>query len=85
MRSMTEPTRHDIRQTTATGPHGGPSWSYRGALIHSNPRGTLFGLEGGPADLPGNWTGVGSAKVLTRVLDGWLDRRRLPAPYITRV
>ncbi|MBP0443149.1 hypothetical protein J8J14_00020 [Roseomonas sp. SSH11] len=63
------------------GKHGGPSWTYRGATIHSNEKGTLFSLENGPADLPGQWNGVGTKQLLIRVLDSWLDEGKLPPPY----
>ncbi|WP_139281283.1 hypothetical protein [Muricoccus roseus] len=76
-----EPVRHELRQTATAGAHDGPSWTYRGATIHSNQKGTLFALDGGPADLPGSWLGVGTKELLVRVVDAWLDHRRLPQGY----
>jgi hypothetical protein len=80
---LPEPTRHELRLTAQEGKHGGPTWSYRGALIHSNRKQTLFYLEGEPADLPGGlWSGVGNKELLMGVLDSWIDHGKLPVPYL---
>jgi hypothetical protein len=78
---ITDPTRHELRPTATAGAHGAPSWTYCVATIHLSPKGTLFALEGGPADLPGNWLGVRTKELLVRVLDAWLGHRRLPPGY----
>mgnify|MGYP006898572865 CR=1 FL=1 len=77
-----QPARHAAEQITPTGAMGGPSWRYRGSIIHSNERGTLFTLAEPPAGLPGNWSGIGNRREIERVLDAWLDTGRLPAPYV---
>lgn len=54
------------------GPHGGPTYRYRGAIIAASKEGTVFGfrLKGFPN---GGWTGMGSLDLAMRVLDSWLD------------
>lgn len=76
------PTRHEAAQTTAQGPHGGPSWRYRGSLILSNPKGTQFALEDQPEGLPGRWRGLGNRQEIQRVIDAWIDTGRLPQGYL---
>lgn len=72
---------HALRQIDKLSRMGGPCWSYRGAEIHSNERGTLFNLEGSPPGLPGRWHGVGNKEHLMEVIDAWLDRLELPQGY----
>ncbi|WP_043834859.1 hypothetical protein [Muricoccus aerilatus] len=64
-------------------PHWGPSYAYRGAVIHTNRRETyyLFELESFPN---GGWAGLGSLWAVTRLVDTWLDEGRLPAHYRQR-
>ncbi|MBI0536369.1 hypothetical protein D9599_12365 [Roseomonas sp. KE2513] len=64
-------------------PHWGPSYAYRGAVIHTDRRETyyLFELEGFPH---GGWTGLGSLWAVTRLVDCWLDEGRLPPHYRQR-
>ena len=76
------PTRSNLSQATATGPHCGPSFTYRGATIHSSKQRMMHGLVDGPPDLPGTWAGIGSVGAIVKVLDAWLGHRTLPAPYV---
>ncbi|WP_458097361.1 hypothetical protein [Roseomonas sp. WA12] len=75
-------TRHELRVTADPGLHGGPSFSYRGATIHSNKQRTLHGLFNGPPDMPGLWGEIGSVDHIIYVLDIWLDHGKLPLPYV---
>ena len=77
-----EPDGQELCVTAENGVHGGPSYSYRGATIHSNKHGTLFSLAGGPRGLPGRWASVRSLDLILPVVDRWLDRGKLPAPDV---
>lgn len=79
------PTRIDLSRRpeptplTATGPHGGPSYTHRGATIDCLPGGHVCRLrmEGHPLD--GTW--FGAPGTIPYLVDLWLDHRQLP-PWI---
>jgi hypothetical protein len=64
-------TEHEPKVVKTEGQHGGPTYSYRGATIHSNKQGTLFKLE--LHGLTGEWNGMGNLTLPCRVVDSWLD------------
>ena len=68
-----------------SGSGGGPSYTYRGAQIGSNAKGTTFSfrLEGFPHDPNGDWAGLGNLDMIVRLVDRWLDTEKLPPPYVT--
>ena len=77
---MPEPL-HQFIEISATSFMGGPSWKYRGAVIHSNRMATLFNVDDAPAGLPGIWHGVGNRSEIQRIVDAWLDTGKLASPY----
>jgi hypothetical protein len=72
-------TEHESKVVKPEGQHGGPTYSYRGATIHSNKQGTLFKLD--IDGLPGTWNGLGNLKLPMSLVDSWLDHGRLPPHY----
>lgn len=74
--------QHMLTELTPTGPHGGPSWTYRGVTIHANEAKKVFGIQNPPARMPGTWGGLGNIELAQKVIDAWLDNGRLPAPYV---
>ena len=63
-------------QTAAVGLFGGPSYAYRGAVIHCQPGGYVCILQ--MPDHPLHGRGFGVAGTITSLVDLWLDDRRLP-------
>jgi len=63
---------------------GGPVYEYRGAVIHSNEKGTnhAFTLDGFFHGPRGYWGGLGHIDVVVGLADTWLDTGRLPSPYV---
>jgi hypothetical protein len=74
---LAETTRHQLEETTVTGPLGGPSCGYRGAVIDCMKGGHVCRLilDGHP--LTGMSFGV--AGTITPLVDLWLNEGRLPA------
>jgi hypothetical protein len=66
---------HRLEQTTAEGPWGGPTYSYRGARIECLKGGHVCGLfmDGHPIDR----LTFGVVGTLTPLVDGWIDSDRL--------
>jgi hypothetical protein len=71
------PDKPLLQETAATGPWGGPTFSYRGARIECMKGAHVCGLfmEGHPLD--GITFGV--VGTITPLVDSWLDRGSLPA------
>jgi hypothetical protein len=71
------PDPHQVVETAAQGPWGGPTYSYRGARIECLKGGHVCGLflEGHP--LTGQTFGV--VGTITPLVDSWLDVGRLPS------
>ncbi|MBI0538989.1 hypothetical protein D9599_25895 [Roseomonas sp. KE2513] len=76
------PAAHKPRIVKPASGESGPVYNYRGALIGSNEKGTVwsFSLEGFPG---GGWSGLGNIDLIVRVVDSWCDTGKLPAPYVT--
>lgn len=72
---------HEPKEIASPGPHGGPSWLYRGVTIHSNPAKAVFAMEKPPLGLSGRWVGMGSLSQAQAIIDVWLDRQTLPLGY----
>jgi hypothetical protein len=72
---------HEPQEIASPGPHGGPSWLYRGVTIHSNVAKAVFAMEKPPPGLPGSWNGMGSLSQAQAIIDAWLDRQTLPPGY----
>jgi len=81
---MTNPASRPIT-TGKTSSAGGPQYTYRGAVIGSNAKGTVFSfrLEGFPHGPNGYWGGLGHIDVAVDLIDSWMDHRKLPPPYVT--
>jgi hypothetical protein len=79
------PAAHKPRIVKPTSAAGRPVYDCRGAVIHSNEKGTIysFTLDGFPHGLRGYWGGFGHIDVVDLV-DAWLDTGRLPAPYVKK-
>ena len=73
---------HALRQVEATGRHGGPVWEYRGARIETSGARhqtvNFLRLPGHPYDGKQH----GQMLMCLRMIDEWMDHRRLPAPYV---
>ena len=72
----TTPDRPQPEQTTAAGPWGGPTYSYRGAEIRCLKGGHVCGLLMPDHPLHG-WT-FGVVGTVTPLVDLWVEERRLP-------
>jgi hypothetical protein len=61
-----------LRKVYDQGPHGGPTYGYRGAVINASRRGTVFTfrMKGFPN---GGWTGARDLGFIVRLVDVWLD------------
>ena len=72
------------RITKPTSMAGGPVYKFRGAVIHSNEKGTVFSfkLKGFPHDPAEYWGGLGSLDLVVNLVNAWLDTGRLPHPYV---
>lgn len=70
-------THHQLEETTATGPLGGPSYGYRGAVIDCMKGGHVCRLLLPAHPLTGMSFGV--TGTVTPLVDLWLDEGRLPA------
>ncbi len=68
--------QHQLEQSTATGPLGGPSYTYRGAVIDCQAGGHVCRLV--MPDHPLHGRGFGVVGTITPLVDLWLDERRLP-------
>ncbi len=71
------PERPALEQMAPVGPHGGPSYRYRGARIECGPGGhvcVLF-MDGHPLD----GVSFGVVGTITPLVDLWVEERRLPA------
>jgi hypothetical protein len=64
-------------QTVAKGPLGGPSYRYRGAVIHCQNGGHVCTLR--MPDHPLHDRGFGSVGTIAPLVDLWIDERRLPS------
>lgn len=78
---------HKPRIVKPASGESGPVYNYRGAIIFSNEKGTVFnfGLDSflhGPNDF---WGGIGHIREVVRLVDAWLDTGKLPAPYVNRL
>ncbi|MBL6081863.1 hypothetical protein JMJ56_28155, partial [Belnapia sp. T18] len=64
-------------QTAAAGPLGGPSYTYRGAVIDCLKAGhvCLLRMPGHPLD----GHGFGVAGTITPLVDLWVEEKRLPS------
>ncbi|WP_043367484.1 hypothetical protein [Belnapia sp. F-4-1] len=71
-----EPERPRLVETAAEGPLGGPSYSYRGAVIECQKGGHVCRLVMLEHPLHGHSFGV--AGTITPLVDLWVDERRLP-------
>lgn len=70
------PDQPQLRETAAEGRLGGPSYTYRGAVIDCQKGGhvCLLRMEGHPLD----GQGFGVAGTITPLVDLWVDEGRLP-------
>lgn len=71
-----ETTCHQLEEPTATGPLGGPSYAYRGAVIDCMKGGHVCRLMLPVHPLTGVSFGV--VGTITPLVDLWLDEGRLP-------
>ena len=64
------PPVKQLRKVQDQGPHGGPIYGYRGALISASPRGTVFTfrMKGFPN---GRWVGARDLAFVLRLVDVW--------------
>ena len=69
--------RPEPEQTASPGPLGGPSYSYRGAVIDCQKGGHVCVLK--MPDHPLHGRGFGALGTITPLVDLWLDERRLPS------
>jgi hypothetical protein len=72
-----EMRRHQLEEATGTGPLGGPSYGYRGAVIDCMKGGYVCRLLLPAHPLTGMSFGV--AGTITPLVDLWLDEERLPS------
>ena len=63
-------------RSAMVGPQGGPSYRYRGAIIHCRPDGQACTLL--MPDNPFHRWGFGSVDVITPLIDLWLEEGRMP-------
>ena len=68
--------RPELEQTALSGPLGGPSYSYRGAVIDCQKDGHMCVLK--MLDHPLNGHGFGALGTVTPLVDLWLDDLSLP-------
>ena len=68
--------RHQLEQTDPAGPLGGPSYTYRGAVIDCQTGDHVCTLR--MPDHPLHGRGFGCVGTITPLVDLWLDARRLP-------
>ena len=71
-----EPERPRLVETAAEGPLGGPSYSYRGAVIECQKGGHVCRLVIPEHPLHGH--SFGAAGTITPLVDLWADEGRLP-------
>jgi hypothetical protein len=65
-------SNHEATIISPTGPHGGPTYIYRGVLIESNEDGTRYSFHLG--GFPGNGKdGVSNLQLILWVIDAWFD------------
>ena len=74
------------RITKAGSADSGAVYEYRGAVIYSNEKGTIFSfkLDGFPHGHQGYWGGLGHMDVVVDLVNAWLDTGRLPPPYVQK-
>ena len=70
------PARPEPEQTASPCPLGGPSYSYRGAVIDCQKGGHVCVLK--MPDHPFHGRGFGALGTITPLVDLWLDECRLP-------
>ena len=71
-----EPERAKLVETAADGSLGGPSYTYRGAVIDCQKGGHVCRLVMPEHPLDGH--SFGAAGTITPLVDAWLDEGRLP-------
>ena len=81
------PASHKPRIVKPAVGESGPTYDYRGAVIFSNEKGTVFNfsLKGFPHRPNGFLGGIGRIGEVVRLVDAWLDTGKLPAPYVNRL
>jgi hypothetical protein len=73
-RVPTPPDPHRLKQTSAEGPWGGPTYRYRGARIECRKDELVCGLF--MAGHPLNQFGFGVVGTITPLVDMWLNERQ---------
>ncbi|WP_157033523.1 hypothetical protein [Belnapia moabensis] len=73
---LISPELPQLVETAADGPRGGPSYTYRGAVIDCLKGGYVCRLRMDGHPLDGH--SFGAAGTITPLVDLWVDEKRLP-------